>query len=289
MTMLVDALLLFVLFVAWGAQATVPWRLSGTAAAAADAASEAADGSPAGGRSAGGGAARGGSAAGAAASRRLWRAAALPLALAGLLAAYELGDRNPDAAIATGLVPLLASVPGRLLAVLVPALLVGALLGGLGGDRLGVAGERLTAALGLAACAAAAWAGELLRAGEGPESSEPRFLLLIGCRLALMLAAGELPLLVGRPRWAAAGGIALLLYLSLLPAPLRAVLWNQGLQLTCGAGALLLLAVRWLPRALRLPAFAIGLLLAAIVLGQAGHVSQALAPGVDYQEFPVLR
>jgi hypothetical protein len=275
MTMLVDALLLFVLFVAWGAQATVTWRLSGTAAAAADAGS--------------GEAAGGGAAAGAAASRRLWRAAALPLALAGLLAAYELGDRNPDAAIATGLVPLLASVPGRVLAVLVPALLVAALLGGLGGDRLGVAGERLAAALGLAACGAAAWAGELLRAGEGPESSEPRFLLLIGCRLALMLAAGELPLIAARPRWAAAGGVALLLYLTLLPAPLRAVLWNQGLQLTCAAGALLLLGVRWLPRALRRPAFAIGLLLAAIVLGQAGRVSQALAPGVDYQEFPVLR
>jgi hypothetical protein len=279
MTMLVDALLLFVLFVAWGAQATVPWRLSGAASAAADAGT----GEAAGGRAAGAGAA-----AGAAASRRLWRAAALPLALAGLLAAYELADRNPDAAIATGLVPLMASVPGRLLAVLVPALLLGALVGGLGGDRLGVAGERLAAALGLAACAAAAWAGELLRAGEGPESSEPRFLLLIGCRLALMLAAGELPLIDGRPRWAAAGGVALLLYLTLLPAPLRAVLWNQGLQLTCGAGVLLLLAVRWLPRALRLPAFAIGLLLAGIVLGQAGRVSQALAPGVDYQEFPVL-
>lgn len=277
--MLGDALLLFVLFVAWGAQATVPWRLSGTAAAGAEAVS---------GVAAGGGAGGGGSAAAVAARRRRWRAAALPLALAGLLAAYELAGRNPDAAIATRLVPLLASVPGRLLAVLAPALLVAALLAGLGGDRLGVAGERLSAALGLAGCAAAAWAGELLRAGEGPETSAPRFLLLIGCRLALMLVAGELPLLT-RPRWAAAGGVALLLYLPLLPAPLRGVLWDQGLWMTCGAAALLLLAVRWLPQALRLPAFAIGLLLAAMVLGQAGRVSQALSPGGDYQEFPVLR
>lgn len=275
MTMLVDALLLFVLFVAWGAQATVPWQLSGTSADGAAATA------PPGADAAAGG--------GTSSRRRLWRAGALPLALAGLLAAYELADRNPDAAIATGLVPLLASIPGRVLAVLVPALLVAALLGGLGGVRLGVAGERLAAALGLAACTAAAWAGELLRAGEGPESSESRFLLLIGCRLALMLAAGELPLLVARPRWAAAGGVALLLYLPLLPEPLRAVLWSQGLQLTCGAGVLLLLAVRWLPRALRLPAFATGLLLAAIVLSQAGRVSQALAPGIDYEEFPALR
>jgi hypothetical protein len=265
--MLLDALLLFVVFVAWGAQATVPWRLSTTAA----------DGV-------------------AASHRRFWRAGALPLALAGVLGAYELANRNPDAAIATRLVPLLASAPGRVLAVLVPALLVAALLVALGGGRLGAAderltaaGERLTAALGLAACTAAAWAGELLRAGEGPEGSEPRFLLLIGCRLALILAAGELPLAGARPRWAAAGGVALLLYLPLLPAPLRAVLWDQGLQLTCAAAALLLLVVRWLPRGLRRPAFAIGLLLAAMVLGQAGRVSQALAPGVDYQEFPSLR
>src|ERR1700686_4429093 len=105
--MLLDAILLFVLLVAWGAQATVPWRLAASGA------------------------------------RRLWRAAGFPLALAGLIAAYVLAGRNPDAAIAAGLVPLMASTPGRVLAVLVPALLVAALLGGLGGDRLGVAGERL--------------------------------------------------------------------------------------------------------------------------------------------------
>jgi len=284
MTMLVDALLLFVLFVAWGAQATVPWRLSGTAAAGPDAPGAGA----AGGDAAAGGSAGAGSPAGASASRLLWRAAALPLALAGLLAAYELANRNPDAAIATGLAQPLASVPGRTLVLLVPAMLVAAMLGGLGGDRLGAAGERLVAALGLAGCAAAAWAGELLRAGEGPPSPAPRFLLLIGCRLALTLGAGELPLLA-RPRWAAAGGVALLLYLPLLPAPLRGVLWHQGLQLTCGAAALLLLAARWLPRALRLPAFATGLLLAAAVLSQAGHVSQALAPGFDYQDLTAPR
>jgi len=272
MTMPIDAILFFILLVAWGAQATVPWRLAGSAGGAAGAAA-----------AAGGAAADGWSR-----RRRLWRAACFPLALAGLVVAYVLASRNPDAAIAAGLVPLMASIPGRVLVVLVPALLVAALLGGLGGDRLGVAGERLAAALGLAGCAAAAWAGELLRAGEGPESSELRFLLLIGCRLALMLAGGELVLLA-RPRWAAAGGVALLLYLPLLPAELRGALWSQGLHLTCAAAALLLMAARWLPRSLRVPALATGLLLAAIVLTQAGHVSQALAPGVDYQEFPVLR
>ncbi|HEV3456583.1 MAG TPA: hypothetical protein VHG32_08485, partial [Thermoanaerobaculia bacterium] len=112
--------------------------------------------------------------------------------------------------------------------------------------------------------------------------------LLVGCRLVLTLAAGEL-LAPGRPRWAAAGGVALLAYLPLLPPELRAVLWSQGLQLTCLAAALLLLLARWLPRALRPPALAAGLLLAAVVLTQAGHVSQALAPGIDYQELPVIR
>jgi len=268
MTMPIDAILLFVLLVAWGAQATVPWRLAASGAGAAAAAGGAADAGWS--------------------RRRLWRAARLPLALAGLVVAYVLAIRNPDAAIAAGLVPLMASIPGRVLVVLVPALVVAALLAGLGGERLGAAGERLAAALGFAACAAAAWAGELLRTGEGPENSELRFLLLIACRLALMLAGGEL-VLFARPRWAAAGGVALLLYLPLLPAELRRALWSQGLQLTCAAAALLLLAARWLPRSLRLPAHATGLLLAAVVLSQAGHTSQALAPGADFQEFPLLR
>jgi len=264
MTMLADALLLFVLLVAWGAQATVPWRLAGSPALPP------ADG--------GGGSPR----------RRVWRFAGLPLALAGMVAAYALANRNPDAAVAVPLVPLTASYPGAALAVLVPALVAVALLGALAGDRLGAAGERLAAAVGLAACAATAWAGELLRTGEGPDASAPRLALLVGCRLVLMLAAGEL-LAPGRPRWAAAGGIALLAYLPLLPAELRGVLWSQGMPLTVLAAALLLLLARWLPGPLRPPALAAGLLLAAVVLTQAGHVSQALAPGVDFQELPVLR
>jgi hypothetical protein len=250
MTMLVDALLLFVLLVAWGAQATVPWRLSGPST--------------------------------------LWRLATFPLALAGMVAAYALADRNPDAAVAVPLVPLTASHAGAALAVVVPALIAVTLLAALAGSRLGAAGERLAAAVGLAACAVAAWAGELLRAGEGPATSELRFLVLAGCRLVLMLAAGEL-FAPGRPRWAAAGGIAVLAYLPLLPAELSRVLWSQGLQLTCLAAALLLLLARWLPRPLRPPALAAGLLLAALVLTQAGHVSQALAPGVDYRELPAVR
>jgi hypothetical protein len=264
MTMLVDALLLFVLMAAWGAQATVPWRLAGSAAAA-PAAGDGGDW-----------------------LRRLWRFAGFALALAGVVAAYALADRNPDAAVAVALVPLRATNPGAALAVLVPALTAAALLSGLAGNRLGAAGLRLAAAVGLAACAAAAWAGELLRIGEGPASSVPRFVLLAGCRLVLMLAAGEL-LIPERPRWAAAGGVALLAYLPLLPAELRGVLWSQGLQLTCLAAVLLLLAARWLPRVLRPPALAAGLLLAAVVFAQAGHASQALATGVDYQELPSIR
>jgi hypothetical protein len=264
MTMLVDALLLFVLLAAWGAQAAVPWRL----AASPPPPPAAGDG---GGR-----------------RRRLWRFARFPLALAGMVAAYALANRNPDAAVAIPLVPLTASYPGTALEVLVPALLAVALLGAVAGRRLGATGERLAAAVGLAACAATAWAGELLRAGEGPATSELRFVLLAGCRLVLMLAAGEL-LAPGRPRWAAAGGVALLAYLPLLPAELRSVLWSQGLELTCLAAALLLLLARWLPGLLRPPALAAGLLLAAVALTQAGHVSQALAPGVDVQELPVLK
>jgi hypothetical protein len=265
--MILDALLLFLFLVAWGAQVTVPLRLA---------------------------------VAGGARGRLLWSLATFPLALAGAVAALALADRNPDAAIAAHLVPLLASTSGRLLAVLAPALVAGTIISGVAGvaraaglagqagGRLDGTGYRLAAALGLAACAAAAWTGELLRAGEGPPTSPARLALLAGCRLALALAGGEL-LTPGKPRWVVAGGGALLIYLPMLPQEVRGVLWSQGLQLTCGAAALLLLLARWLPRALRLPALAAGLLLGAVALAQAGRVSQALAPGIDVEEFPALR
>jgi hypothetical protein len=353
--MILDALLLLLFLVAWGAQVTVPLRLAAAAPAAILAAPPTTSSSA--GSSLPGSASR---------HRLLWSLASFPLALAGGIAALALADRNPDAAIAAHLVPLLASTPGALLAVLAPALIAGTIIAGIAGmgevggicgtagsvgdgrgagaaemvgdagaagagrtggiaegtgtgrtagvgtaagvgrvgrmagpdgtaapsgpagDRLLGAGYLLTAALGLAACAAAAWTGELLRAGEGPPSSQGRLALLAACRLALALAGGEL-LAPGRPLWAVAGGIALLAYLPLLPDELRHVLWSQGLPLTCGAGALLLLLARWLPRALRRPALAAGLLLGAVALAQAGRVSQALAPGVDVEEFPALR
>jgi hypothetical protein len=277
--MILDALLLGSFLAAWGAQATVPLRLAA--------------------------AVRGRDAEGRGASRG-WLVASLasfPLALGGVVAALTLAGRNPDAAIAARLVPLLASTPGRLLAVLAPAVVVGSAVlavvaaGGLardsasGGPARGVlegAGLRLAAALGLAACAAAAWAGELLRAGEGPAGSPARLALLVACRLALTLAAGEL-LTPGRPGWTLGGGLALLAYLPLLPPEPRGVLWSQGLGLTCGAAALLLFLTRWLPRALRRPALAAGLLLGALVLAQAARVSQALAPGIDIEELPAPR
>ena len=261
--MLVDALLLGVLLVGWGAQATVPWRLGGDLRAVATA--------PAPGL-------------------RLWRFAALPLALAGLVAALALAGRNPDATIAAHLVPLLSSTSGRMLALLATALLGSALIAGLAGERLDATGLRLAAAIGLAACAAMAWAGELVRAGEGPSSSSLLpFVLLAGCRLALTLAAGEL-LSPGRPRLAVAGGLALAAYLPLLPRELRGPLWGEGLGLTCAAGALLLLAARWLPRRLRRLSLAMGVLLAAILLAQAGRVSQRLAPGVEFErDLPAIR
>jgi hypothetical protein len=288
--MLLDAVLLFVLLVAWGAQATVPWRLAASAQTSAasprhlpdpDAAAATAP-APAPARTLAEGAGV------QAVARRLWQLAGFPLAVAGLVAALVLANRNPDAAVAAHLVPLLASPPGRLLAVLAPALLASSLIAGLAGGRLDGAGRRIAAAVALAACAAASWAGELLRTGDGPPSSAAGLLLLVACRLALTLAAGEL-LAPGRPRWAAPGGLALLAYLALLPGELRGVLWNQGLPLTCGAAALLLVAARWLPGALRRLALAAGLLLAAIVLAQAGYASQALAPTIEIQRESMLR
>jgi hypothetical protein len=266
MATLLDALCLIVLLVGWGAQAAVPWHLGHLAAAGADPGA-AGDSGPA--------------AAGAGEPRwRVWRLASLPLAVAGLVAAVSLANRNPDATIAGHLMPLTASTPGRLLAVLVPAMLGASLVGSLAGRRLDRQGLRLMAVFGAAAVGAAGWAGELLRTGEGPVSPLWRLLLLAACRLALALAAGEI-VAPGRPRWSVAAGAALAAYLPLLPTALRGLLWAEELQLTCAAAALLLAAARWLPPALRRPALATGIVLAAIVLARAGRVSQTLATGIE--------
>jgi hypothetical protein len=272
MATLLDGLLLGVVLAAWGAQVVVPWRLAAAAAAGRHAAA----------------AGPGEELAAPPAGRRLWRLASLPFALAGLLAAYSLAGRNPDAAVARHLVPALASVPGTLLLVCTPALLAAALVATLAGNRLDRGGWRLVAVFGLAATFAAAWAGELLRTGEGPASPPVNLALLVGCRLLLALAAGEL-FVAGPPRCATAAGVAFLAYLPLLPPAVRQVLWSQGLHLTCAAAALLLLGARWLPAALRRVAVAAGLLLAAVVLAQAGHVSQAMATGIEVNPEPGLQ
>jgi hypothetical protein len=269
MAALLDALCLIVLLVGWGAQAAVPWHLGHLAAAGTDP-----------GAAGGSGPAAGGAGEPRWRAWRAWRLASLPLAVAGLVAAVALANRNPDATIAGHLMPLTASTPGRLLAVLVPAMLGASLVGSLAGRRLDRQGLRLVAAFGAAAVGAAGWAGELLRTGEGPVSPLWRLLLLAACRLALALAAGEI-VAPGRPRWPAAAGAALAAYLPLLPTALRGLLWAGELQLTCAAAALLLAAARWLPPALRRPALATGIVLAAIVLAQAGRVSQTLATGIE--------
>ena len=253
--MLADSLLLLVVMVAWGAQATVPWRLGATTATARE--------------------------------RRVWRMAAFPLAFAGAVAALALANRNPDATIAGRLSPLLAAPQGQLLAVLTAAVFAAALLAGVAGDRLDLTGRRIVGGIGFAACGAAAWAMELLRAGDGPVSGGGWMAARVACRLLLLLAAGEL-LTAGRPRWALPAGIALLAYGALLPAVVRRILWSEGFELTAAAAALLLLAVRWLPAGLRRAALLAALVLAALFTVHAGQVSQALASGVEIQVDPPL-
>jgi hypothetical protein len=243
MDSLLDPLLLLLVLVGWGAQAIVPWRRDAMGAR----------------------------------FLRGWRVAAVPLAVAAVVAAYALADRNPDATIAAHLVPLRASLAGELLVLLAGAQLLAALLTSLGSERLDRTSWQIAAALGLATCAAAAWAGEELRLGGGPLSSGFFMALLVACRLALTLAAGEL-LTPGRSRWAAPCGLGVAAYTFLLPHDLRVELLHQGLLLTFGAAAVLLLVARWLPPALRRPALGTGLLLAAIALTQAAHISQDLMP-----------
>lgn len=238
-------LLLALILVAWGAQAAVPARL----ARADDAA------------------------------RRFWAAAALPLALAGAMAAMALLRTDPDAALAAGLVPFLARLPGRLVTISFLALLAAGGLVLAARTRLEAAGWWTAAGLGLIHLATTSLAGELLRIGQGPPSALPFLFAGAACRLLVSLGAGELllPARAGRPVFAVAAGLALPLVLPLLPADVRAALLAERAWITLAAAALLFLAARWLPERLRRPALAAAALLAGLVLARAAQLSHDLS------------
>src|SRR6202035_3715771 len=85
----------------------------------------------------------------------------------------------------------------------------------------------LPAASALAFLAAAAFAGELLRAGEGPQGAPRLLLAAAACRLLLALAAGE-AVAPGRPLLALAAGLLLPVYFLVLPPELRRLLAAGG-------------------------------------------------------------
>jgi hypothetical protein len=230
------------LLLAWGAQVVFPWRL-----AALDPE-----------------------------RRRPWVLALLPLLVTGALAAFAAVQLHPDAALVQGLYPFGASALERGLAVLFSALALADALIATGWRRMEAAGWKIAAGFGLAFLLAATWVAELMRTGEGPASAPLAFLALVALRMLLALGAAE-ALAPGRPLLAPAAGLALPLYALLLPAPLAHALGSHGRWLTLAAAALLLLAARWLPPALRRPALLAGTLLAGLCLGQATHLSQGLS------------
>jgi hypothetical protein len=250
---MLDGLITAWVLFAWGAQAAVPWRLP----------------------MAGPGA------------RRFWAAASLPLLVTGAVASLFYAQSHPDAAITAGVYPLTASPPGKLLAVLLPALALADLVTAVGWRRMEAAGWRVTAGFGLAVLLAGCWTWELLRVGEGLTSAPLPLAAAVLARLLLSLAAGEIAA-PGRPVFAPAAGLALPLYWLVLPGELAGALARSGALVTLGAASVLLLAVRWIPERLRRPALAAAILLAGLALAQAASLSQSLANPMDLPALPGL-
>jgi hypothetical protein len=257
--MIADGLLLGWLLLAWGAQAVLPWRLAGL------------DTGPNTGPNT--------------ERRRFGALALLPLLLTGALAAFFYALRHPDAAVVQGLFPLGASRAGRALTVLFFALAAADLLLFFTWRRLEASGWRIAAGFGLVFLLTTAWAGELIRTGEGPESAAVPFLALVALRALAAVGAAE-ALAPGPPRLAAAAGPGLLLYGLALPAQLAHALGDRGQWLTLAAAALLLLGARWFPLPLRRPALLGATLLAGLYLGEAARLSGGL--GVPPQPMPAL-
>lgn len=239
---MLSGLILAFLLLAWGAQAVTPWRLPGVPAE----------------------------------RRRPWASSLLPLLAAGALAAFHFAQSHPDAAVYQRLYPLWSSRPGRLLAILFPALALADLVAMTGWRRLEDAGWRINAGFGLVFLLAASWAGELMRIGEGPESGPLVLASLVVLRTLLALGVAE-ALAPGRPVFAAIAGAALPFYYLLLPSAVAAVLWRSGQGITLGAASLLLLAARWLPQTLRRIALIGAALMIGLLFARAGDLSQALS------------
>lgn len=239
---MLDGLILGFLLLAWGAQAVLPWRLPGVEAG----------------------------------RRRPWAYALLPLLAVSALAAIHLAQSHPDAAVFQGLYPLWHSRLGRVLAILSLALALADLVAMAGWRRLEDAGWRINAGFGLAFLLAASLAGELMRAGEGPQSAPLALAALAVVRTLLALGVAE-ALSPGRPAFALLAGAALPLYGLLLPSEIAGTLWRGGQGMTLGAAALLLLGARWLPPSLRRMALAGAALLAGLFIAQAGDLSQAMS------------
>jgi len=207
--------------------------------------------------------------------RRRWALAAPVALVAAILGTMALVARRPDDAIAWGLThPWSGSLPARLIAVVLAALVVSDLVLAVGWRRLEPAGWRLAGALGTLGVLAHAMGSELLRIGWGPSPGTAAVLLAtIAFRAPLALAAGEL--IAGTPRWwVPISGPALILATRLWPGPLRAALADD--RITLASAAFLLVIARFAPQAMRRIAAIAGLALAVLFLTRAGEVSRVL-------------
>ncbi len=208
-----------------------------------------------------------------------WRRAAtwaLPVAAVAAILMLRATVDQADAAVAVGFGPgWPISVEGRMAFLLVLAALAGdALALGFRG-RDDPQARRLSAVLGFAGLVGFAIWAELLRLGEGPDTTVTTFWFGAAARVVVGLGAGEL-MLPGRLRLAAASALALLLYPFCLPNSVAAALEANAGWLTLFAGAALFLLARFLDqRAARLALLA-AVLLSALFFARAAELSQAL-------------
>lgn len=206
--------------------------------------------------------------------RRLWALAAPVLLGTSAVLTFFAVARRPDEALAWGLTdPLHGSLPARLLAVVLAAVVLTDVLVACGWRRLEPAGWRLAGSLGVVGALAHAFGSELLRIGWGPAAPLPWLAAATLLRLPLSLAAAELAL--GPPRlWVPLAGPGLVAATRLWPASARGALGTDTLTLI--AAAVLLVAARFVPPALRRAAGVAGLVLAVLFLARAAEVSRIL-------------
>lgn len=205
--------------------------------------------------------------------RERWGLAALPLLLVACLVAVLRLSNRVDLILDAGWNPPgLAHFTARILAILIPSLILIDVVVCVGRRKLEPVGFRLVGWFAVLPLAAVLWTEEVLARGEAAVLGSGLLLATLS-RLPVALGAAEALAPMpksGRPVWTVPAALGLVAWVWLIPRDVFERLLETGALVPLGAAAVLFLGARWIPPRLRRPTILAAALLASLAFAWAG-------------------